>query len=98
MSHVYRISKSSDIGALVDSIEAIKAFARHHGPGRYEVDEHSVNPFPGTNVSARAWGTIIHQPDGHVALKPYFFGDHYAVVLPDTSKMRGPRRNGDLRP
>jgi hypothetical protein len=88
MTHVYRISKGPNVGDILDSIESLEAFARDHGPGRYHVDEHSLNPFPGRKVSARAWGTIIHQPNGRIALKPYFYGDHYAVVIPDISKLR----------
>jgi hypothetical protein len=71
MTHVYRISKVHDVGALINSIEAVESFARQHGRGRYHLDEHSLEPFPGTKVSAREWGTVVHQPDGRVALKPY---------------------------
>jgi len=28
-------------------------------------------------------GVIVHQPDGRIAVKPFFFGDHYALVLPE---------------
>jgi hypothetical protein len=88
MTHIYRISKGPDIGDILDSIESLEAFARNHRPGRYDVDEHSLDPFPGTKVSARAWGAVIHQPNGRIEVKPYFFGDHYAVVFPDISKLR----------
>jgi hypothetical protein len=50
--------------------------------------EQSLTPATGTKVSARVWGTVIHQPDGRVASKPYFYGDHYAVNLPNISKVR----------
>ena len=40
MPHVYRISKSPDVGDLLNSIEALEAFARDHGPESYNVDEH----------------------------------------------------------
>jgi hypothetical protein len=89
MPLVYRITKNPFVGELVDSTEAAESFAREHGPGRYQVDEHSLDPFPGTEISARAWGTIIHQPNGRNALKPYFFGDHYAVVLPSSPNLLG---------
>ena len=36
-----------DVGDILDSIESLEAFARDHGPGRYDVDEHSLDPFPG---------------------------------------------------
>ena len=55
---------------ILDSIESLEAFAREHGPGRYDVDEHSLDPFPGTKVSARAWGKVIHHQDGQVVLDP----------------------------
>jgi len=60
MTHVYRITKSPDFGDLVHTVEALEAFARDHGPGRYDVDEHSLHPFPGTKATARAWGKVIH--------------------------------------
>jgi hypothetical protein len=50
MTHVYRISKGLDVGDSIESIESLKAFTRCHGPGRYHVDEHSLDPFPGTKV------------------------------------------------
>jgi len=83
MCCIYRISKGPDVGELVDSSEGLEAFAREHGPGRYPVDEHALEAFEGSNAKARAWGTIIHQPDGRIAFKPFFFGDHGAVELPD---------------
>jgi hypothetical protein len=70
MTHVYRISKGRDVGDIVDSVEALEPFARSHGNGRYEVDELSLDPFPGTKLSARAWGNVIHQKDGQVVLDP----------------------------
>jgi hypothetical protein len=76
MRTVYRVTKVLDVSLLVDSIEAVEAFARHHGPGRYIVDEHASEPFPGSKHSARAWGTVVHQPDGRVALKRFISGDH----------------------
>jgi hypothetical protein len=54
MTTVYRITKSPQVGEVVDSTEALEAFAREHGPGRYHVDEHSLEPFEGTKVVARA--------------------------------------------
>lgn len=46
MTNVYRISKGPDVGDVLDSIEFVEAFASDHGPGRYDVDEHSLEPFP----------------------------------------------------
>jgi hypothetical protein len=59
--------------------QALEEFARENGPGRYQVDEHFLDHFEGSNAKARAWGTVIHQPDGRIAVKPFFFGDHRAV-------------------
>jgi hypothetical protein len=73
---------SPDVGAIVDSEERLELFARQHGQGRYQVDEHRSDPFPKSNCSARAWGTVIHQPDGRIALKPFFYGDHVACIVP----------------
>jgi hypothetical protein len=89
MPHIYRNTKGPYVGDLVDSTEALDAFTREHGPGRYQVDEHSLDAFEGSNAKARAWGTVIHQPDGRIALKPFFFGDHYGVQdLPDSRRSR----------
>jgi hypothetical protein len=66
MTHVYRISKGPDVGDVLDSVEALEAFARSYGKGRYDVDEHSLDPFPGTDVAARAWGKVIHQRHGYM--------------------------------
>ena len=54
MPRRFRISISPEVGGIVDSIEAIEAFAREHGSGRYEVQEHPVGPFPGSKVAAKA--------------------------------------------
>jgi hypothetical protein len=68
---IYRVTKNPDVSQLVDSIEAVDAFSRQHGPGRYDVDEHSLHPFPGSNHVARAWGHLIHRQDGRVELEPH---------------------------
>jgi hypothetical protein len=81
MPHVYRITKGAHIGGLVDSTEALVAFARANGPGRYQIDQHSLDAFRGSNAKARGWGTAIHQPDGEIAVKPFFFGNH--CITPD---------------
>jgi len=59
-----------DVGDILDSIEALPAFAREHGPGPYDVDEHALGPFRRSQVSARAWGKVIHHQDGQVVLDP----------------------------
>ena len=70
MTHVYRISKGPHVGDILDSVEALQSFARDHGPGRYDVDELSLDPFPGTKLSARGWDKAIHCEDGEVVLDP----------------------------
>ena len=70
VTHIYRTTKSPEVGDIVDSVEALESFAREHGPGRYDVDEHALHPFPGTKVTARAWGRVIHYQDGYVVKDP----------------------------
>jgi len=53
MTLCFRISKEPDVGDVLDSIEALEAFAEDHGSGRYDVDQHSLVLFSGSNVSAR---------------------------------------------
>ncbi|MGO9919582.1 MAG: hypothetical protein ACLQIB_33405 [Isosphaeraceae bacterium] len=60
MPHIYSIAKSPEVGDIVESLDELEPFAREHDPGRYNVDEHSLDPFPGTKVLARAWGKVIH--------------------------------------
>jgi hypothetical protein len=67
---IYRITKSPEVGDIVDSVDALESFAQEHGPGRYDFDEHSLDPFPGTKVTARAWGKLIHHKDGQVVMDP----------------------------
>jgi hypothetical protein len=70
MPQVYRISKGPDVSDNLSSIESVEAFARSHGPGRYDAGEHALDPFRGTKVAARAWGKAIHHKDGQVVLDP----------------------------
>jgi hypothetical protein len=46
IAQVHRISKGPEVCDILHSIDALRAFAREHGPGRYDVDEHSLDPFP----------------------------------------------------
>jgi hypothetical protein len=64
----------------VDFEEDIERVIRAAKPGRYHVGEIRAHgdPFPSAHTS-RAWGRVIHQPDGRVASKPYFYGDHVSV-------------------
>jgi hypothetical protein len=34
------------------------------------ITEHSIDPIPGTNTTARAWGKVIHHDDGQVVMDP----------------------------
>jgi len=71
MTRCFRISKGPDVGDILDSIEALTAFAREHGPGIYYVDVHSLEPFTGSNVSARPWGKVVHWPkNGEIVFEP----------------------------
>jgi hypothetical protein len=71
MTHIYRISKGPEFGNILDSIDSLEAFARDHGPGRYDVDEHSAEPFSDSHHVARAWGHVIHRQDGVVVTEPH---------------------------
>jgi hypothetical protein len=68
MPHIYRVTKSPEIGDIVDSVDALESFARERGPGRYDIDEHSLDPFPGSKHIARAWGKAIHHNHGQVVM------------------------------
>jgi hypothetical protein len=70
MTQIYRILKGSDLGDVLDSLEALHAFARAHAPGSCDVDEHSLDSLPGTKVTARASGKVIHHQDGQVVVDP----------------------------
>jgi hypothetical protein len=70
MTRWFRISKGPDVGDIFDSIDSFKEFAPDHGPGCYDVDEHSLDPLPRSNVAARSWGKMIHHTDGQVVLEP----------------------------
>jgi hypothetical protein len=70
MKHVYRISEGPAVSDILNSIESLGAFERDHDSGRYKVDEHSLDPVPGTKVSARAWGNAIRHQDGQLVLDP----------------------------
>jgi len=45
MCSVYGISNGRNVGDILDSIDALPAFTHDHGLGRYDVDEHSLDPF-----------------------------------------------------
>jgi hypothetical protein len=74
MSRVYRVSKSQEVGEVVASIKAAESFACENGPGRYSIDEHAADPFPGSKSTARGWGSVIHHCDGQVMLDPIPWG------------------------
>jgi hypothetical protein len=48
---------------------AVEAVVRVGGPGRYSVDDISVQPLPSGQTS-RWWGVGIKQSDGSVTLEP----------------------------
>jgi hypothetical protein len=77
---MFRISTHADSSVDVETVEQIEAAVRAGKPGRYHVDEIRPNDdlFP-SGHSSRPWGTAIHHPDGRVALKRFFYGDHVAA-------------------
>jgi hypothetical protein len=74
MPPIYGFTKSPEVGDIGDSLDAFGAFAKRNGPGRYDVDEHSLDPFPGTKVNARAWGKVNHHTDGQVVIDAVGYG------------------------
>jgi len=69
MTRVYRISKGTDVGDTIDSIDAIAGFTRAHGPSRYRVDEISRDLLLLGHTSRR-WGVVINHADGTVVVEP----------------------------
>ncbi len=65
----YHISNQADADGIVQTVAAIGAFAREHGPGCYSVDVRFRHLFPGCIDSSRAWGKVIHHPDGKIAIR-----------------------------
>jgi hypothetical protein len=68
MTDTHEISRTHGMGEFVDSIESLDLIARAQGSERYDIAEHSLEPFPGTKVSARAWGKVIYHQDGQVVI------------------------------
>jgi hypothetical protein len=64
----YHISNEAGGGGIVQTVEAIGAFARDHGPGCYAVDVHFPDLFDDSVDSSKAWGKVIHHLDGKVAI------------------------------
>jgi hypothetical protein len=70
MTRRFRISKSPDVGDILDSIELIAAFARSHASGRYDVGEIGAEPSPSGHTSQQ-WGRLIRRADGRVDDGPW---------------------------
>jgi hypothetical protein len=71
---MFRISKGMDGPAFdIDTEEQIEQMVRAARPGQYHVDEirSSDDPFP-SGHTLRASGSVSHQSNGRVALKPFF--------------------------
>jgi hypothetical protein len=64
----YHISNEAGCGGIVQTVGAIGAFARDHGPGCYAVDVHFPDLFDDSVDSSKAWGKVIHHLDGKVAI------------------------------
>jgi hypothetical protein len=65
MTHVYRISKGPDIGDILDSIESLETFARDDGPGRCDVDRHSLD-VSRSGQTLSGWGVVIDRYEATV--------------------------------
>jgi hypothetical protein len=80
---MFRISLNGQEPVVdVDTLEQIEPVIRAAESGRYQVDEirASNDRFPSGNCS-RAWGTVIHQPDGRIAVKPFLWGAHVPAPI-----------------
>jgi hypothetical protein len=44
------ISGRPNVGDLVESVESLESFTGQHGHGRYGVNVHSLDPFPGSKT------------------------------------------------
>jgi hypothetical protein len=96
---MFRISDSADCWvADVYTVEQIGATVQSVMRGHYLVEEIGAddNPVPSSHRS-RAWGTAIHQPDGRVALRPFFYCDYVASPLDRIRAPRSLRRNYPYR-
>jgi hypothetical protein len=67
MNQVFRVSRGSDFGKLVDGLDELKEFVRDNGPGRYRVDEIGADPFSSGHTSRRG-GVVIAKRDGTIEL------------------------------
>jgi hypothetical protein len=64
----YHISNAAGGSGIVQTVEAIGAFARDQGPGCYAVDVHFPDLIDVSVDSFKAWGKVIHHLDGKVAI------------------------------
>jgi hypothetical protein len=78
---MFRISRNGQKTVVdVDAEEQIEPVVRAAKPGLCHVDEIRPNHDVFTSgQNSRAWGTVIHQPDGRIALEPFFWGDHLPI-------------------
>ena len=65
---VFRIvDRDGEIVADADGLAGVNEIVRRAPPGRYHVDEISVDPLP-SGHTARRWGFAIRPEDGRVIL------------------------------
>jgi hypothetical protein len=67
--YCYHVFNEASADGFVPTIDAIGAFVREHGPGCYSVDVHFRHILPGSVISSRAWGKVIHHLGGKVAIQ-----------------------------
>ena len=67
-NYSYHVFNEASADGIVQTVDAIGAFAREHGPGCYSVDVSFRHPLPGSVNVTRAWGNVIHRPGGKVAI------------------------------
>lgn len=67
---VFRIvNRDGEMLADADSLDGVTEPVRNAPPGRYHIDEISVEPLP-SGHTARSCGFAIHHDDGRVILDP----------------------------
>jgi hypothetical protein len=70
VADTFCISKGSRVDDSLDSTQSLETFARDHGPGRYDVDERSLESFLSSDHVARDWGHVIRRQEGQIVVDP----------------------------
>ncbi len=71
---MFRVSHGGEAIDDAQTIDGAREVVRGLQPGRYDVDEIRVDPFPSGHTS-RQWGRMIRRPDGRVEDEPWPWQD-----------------------